>query len=255
MRQRVLKAPWHTDRDRTSYSWTELTFSFSAEAKQVSLWVLLSCKRGQLFHNFLLDCVLSDWQNEQTKMTNKITTSVLILCVGASHPHIKLERSTKEKTAWLLFCREYGEGCFACKFYWENMAQGKTDLWFKQFPATGPMSSNFGKGLPVFVCKGSKLVVNFHSQTTWRLRKWARSGNNTDRELLVQAFELLLRIFPFPGDKPNAEEAIIQDAMDRLNNNQLDFCTVQQVPGTFNYFGTCSQIVCIPLEFCLNSAW
>ena len=37
--------------------------------------------------------------------------------------------------------------------------------------------------------------------------------------------------------------------------NDIGICSVNEVPGTFNFFGVCSSAFCIPVEFCEEPEW
>ena len=51
------------------------------------------------------------------------------------------------------------------------------------------------------------------------------------------------------------QERVWSDFLERYSDNQLQACTVEQVPGVFNYFAVCSSPICIPVDFCENAAW
>ena len=55
------------------------------------------------------------------------------------------------------------------------------------------------------------------------------------------------------GRRPLCEETIdivMNDTLTRFNANELEECTVNEVPGTFTYYSVCATASCLPVDYC-----
>lgn len=62
----------------------------------------------------------------------------------------------------------------------------------------------------------------------------------------------------FAGGRPSCEDTvshIIAGANESRVNGTLENCVANDVPGTFSYFGVCSSISCLPVDFCESTDW
>ena len=68
----------------------------------------------------------------------------------------------------------------------------------------------------------------------------------------------VISIWSLTGERPSCEETyerVYNDTVARHNAGTLLTCSVNDVPGTFNYYGVCSTASCIPLDYCLLPEW